>query len=257
MLHWMKRVVVLAALASLVLAGCAGGAALQERETLYQVSTISLLMAGNYDGVQKLDALKTHGDVGIGTFNALDGEMVMLDGVVYRVKDSGKVERPADGETTPFSAVTFFDADVSQELGGVQGLDALKAQLEQWITQKNVFYALRIDGHFDTVKVRSVPRQEKPYPLLTEVTKNQPVFTYQNVEGTLIGFWCPEYVGGINVAGFHLHFLSGDRTQGGHVLDVSLANGKAMLDATRSFEMHLVDAQGKAASEEEINQVEK
>ncbi len=40
------------------------------------------------------------------------------------------------------------------------------------------------------------------------------------IEGTLVGFWAPAYAQAVNVPGYHFHFLSEDRTFGGHVLDV-------------------------------------
>ena len=41
----------------------------------------------------------------------------------------------------------------------------------------------------------------------------------ENVGGTLFGFWSPAFSGGFRVPGFHLHFLSEDRSQGGHVME--------------------------------------
>lgn len=259
------RILVLAILfSSLLLPACTSSTPPvdlpETRDTLYQVSTLNSLVAGNYDGIKTAQDVSTHGDFGIGTFNGLDGEMVMLDGKVYQVKDSGVVEQPADTITLPFTAVTFFDADLTKDLGEIQNYDALKTELDQLITKKDRFYAIKIDGVFGTIKTRSVPKQEKPYPILSEVTKNQPVFDYENVKGSLVGFWCPEYIGSVNAVGYHLHFISENHTQGGHLLDVSFSNASVTLDETRFFEMELGEAaqqdSGVTDAQGEIDKVE-
>ncbi len=231
------------------------------RDTLYQVSTIGSLMAGNYDGIKTVEQVSQKGDLGIGTIDGLDGEMLMLEGVVYQVKDSGAVVKPGADATVPFTAVTFFDTDLSQNIEQVQNLDDLKAILDKMIIKKDRFYAFRIDGLFNTVQVRSVPKQSKPYPVLSEVTKKQAVFNYENLKGSLIGFWCPDYVGSVNVPGYHLHFISDDRTKGGHLLNVNISQATAKLDETRFFEMELGETAQKNANftdtQKEIDRVEK
>ena len=247
----------------LLFTGCSnntGEAATEEqRDTLYQLSTIESLVTGNYDGFQNIGVLKENGDIGIGTFDALDGEMVMIDEKVYKVKDSGKVEEVQD-DTTPFAVVTCFDKDISKELINIGDYDALKEELDHLIEYKDSFYAFRIDGTFHYVKVRSVPEQEKPYPVLSEVTKNQPTFEYNNIKGSLVGFWCPDYVGQINVPGYHLHFISDDRTKGGHLLDVSFDKADGYADITDHFSMMLSrsNQSGEITDiDQEIEKVEK
>jgi acetolactate decarboxylase len=236
-------------------------AAPESRDTLYQVSSINSLMAGNYDGILSAEQVSKKGDFGIGTFEAVDGEMLMLNGVIYQVKDSGAVVTPSGTIKLPFTAVTYFDADLSQDVKTVQNLDGLKALLDPMLAKKDRFYAIKIDGIFDHVKVRSVPKQEKPYPVLSEVTKKQAVFEYQAVSGSLVGFWCPDYVGSVNVPGYHLHFISDDRTKGGHLLDVSFSKANVKLDETRFFEMELGESvqadSGVKDAQGEMDKVEK
>lgn len=57
---------------------------------------------------------------------------------------------------------------------------------------------------------------------MLEAIERQPVFTFENSSGTLIGFPSPDYVEGINVAGFHVHYITDVRQGGGHVLDYRL-----------------------------------
>jgi acetolactate decarboxylase len=232
----------------------------EARDVLYQVSTINSLMAGNYDGIKSIKEVSTKGDLGIGTFDTLDGEMVMIEGIVYKAKADGSVEKSDVNVTLPFTAVTYFDNDLSQEAGQIQNLDELKAFLDKLIVKKDRFYAFRIDGKFTTVQARSVPSQMKPYPILSEVTKNQSVFNYENVNGSMVGFWCPDTVGSINVPGYHLHFISDDRTKGGHLLNISFSDAKVMLDETRFFEMEIGEAAslgGLNDAQKEIDKVEK
>lgn len=52
---------------------------------------------------------------------------------------------------------------------------------------------MRIDGDFELVRARSVPRQHPPSKPLTEVVAEQHVFETQDVRGSLVGFRFPEY----------------------------------------------------------------
>lgn len=94
----------------------------------------------------------------------------------------------------------------------------------------NIFCGIKIHGTFSQMKTRSVPAQEKPYPPLTEVVKSQPVFTMENVSGTIVSFRCPAYVKSLNVPGYHLHFLSDDLTRGGHILDLTIGKAAGSID---------------------------
>jgi len=205
------------------------------QDTLTQISTIDALMSGIYDGETTLQALKEKGDFGLGTFNTLDGEMVLLGGEFFRINGKGAVERPDLKTKTPFAAVTFFEADRIVPLK--KGLDfkALVAATDKMLPTANMFYAIRITGSFSVVKTRSVPAQQKPYRPLSEVVKTQPVFTLNNVRGEIVGFRCPPYVKGVNVPGYHLHFITADRSAGGHVLDFSVDTAVLEVDDTSEF----------------------
>jgi acetolactate decarboxylase len=232
------------------------------RDVLYQVSTIDSLMAGLYDGYTSLDQLKKHGDFGLGTFDGLDGEMVVLDGTVYQITSDGAAHKPLGSMTTPFAAVTFFDKDKSSTILKEMTLPQLLEHLDTLIPSKNLFYAIRIDGTFTQVKTRSVPKQSKPYPRLVDVTAKQPVFEFENVKGTIVALRCPYFVKGVNVPGYHLHFITADRTRGGHVLDLTLKSGGVKLDTTSEFDLSLPNNETfyrtnfEAGSGEELKKVE-
>lgn len=230
----------------LILAGCAQAGKYEDlkeasppEDTVFQVSTINALLQGLYDGEVTCGELKKHGDLGVGTFDGLDGEMIVVDGSILQVKADGKVLAAPDGEKSPFAAVTFFRSDQEQQVKELADYSQLQRLLDGLVVNRNVFYAIRIDGTFSYVKTRSVPEQEKPYPPLVEVTNNQPVFEMRNVRGTVVGFYCPPYVDGLNVPGYHLHFVTEDRRQGGHLLECSIQEGKVQMDETREFYLTL------------------
>ncbi len=213
-------------------------------ETLYQVALLQSLVQGYYDGILSVAALKERGDIGIGTFDGVNGELIMLDGVVYRAGADGTVEEVPDDEMIPFSNVTFFDTDGSFEIKDVKDFASVQAELDKIVKEngKNFFYMVRIDGTFKTLKVRSEPKQEAPYKPLDKVLAAEQVeFDYEDLEGTVVALYCPDYMGGLNTPGWHLHFVSEDRTKGGHVLGLSVGEGKVSYDVTPGFKMYISD----------------
>lgn len=219
------------------LSGCAG--LHPNKDIIYQTSTINALLQGVYDGEITFKELKRHGDFGIGTFNRLDGEMIGLDEKFYQIKSDGLVYPVADLMKTPFAVVTFFDSDKSIILDKTMSYEQMNKYLDELIPTKNIFYAVKIDGRFKFIKTRSVPRQNKPYPLLVDVVKKQQVTEYKDIKGTLVGFRAPEYVEGLNVAGYHFHFISEDKKVGGHVIDYQIDDGRIEIDYTSEFNMIL------------------
>jgi acetolactate decarboxylase len=215
-------------------------AATGDRDVLYQVSTIDAVMQGVYDGVQTVGEIRKRGDFGIGTFDALDGEMIVLDGVVYQVRADGHVYTAADSQTTPFATVTSFNRDYSADTGGPMNLSLFASTMADQLPTGNMVYAVRMHGTFPSMKVRAIPAQHKPYPTLAEASKNQSVYTYTDTTGTVIGFYTPVFFKGINVEGYHLHFISDDRKTGGHILDLTVpANTTVEYDITPGFAMTL------------------
>ncbi|MBR1737350.1 MAG: acetolactate decarboxylase, partial [Firmicutes bacterium] len=141
-----------------------------DRETIFQVSLLQGLTLGDYYGSLTIKELKEKGDTGIGTFEGVNGELIMLDGEVYRAKSDGSVEVAPDDETIPFSNVTFFDADTTEEISGITNINDLKNYLNGKVEEfgKNRFYMIRIDGSFKKVSARSELKQEEPYKTLAE-----------------------------------------------------------------------------------------
>jgi acetolactate decarboxylase len=228
------------AILALLLTSCSS---FQPRHTLTQTSTIDALLAGSYDGTMTCRELLTKGDFGLGTFDHLDGEMLVLDGKVFQIKSDGKVYQPSLDLTTPFAAVCRFTPQNSFALAGKADMEVITKFLDQKVPEKNAFCAIKIKGIFRKMHTRSVPAQEKPYPMLADVSKNQSEFTMQNVSGTIVGLRSPPFVTGIGVPGYHLHFISDDQKQGGHVLGFELERGTAFTDVCNKFHLLLPEGQ--------------
>ena len=209
-------------------------------QAIVQMSTIDALMAGNYDGTISLADLSGSGNFGIGTFHRLDGEMVLYDGIFYQVKSDGKISHPENTVTTPFATVTRFKPEAGFAVGPLS-YSGLKSRIDSLMGSPNLFFAIDLKGTFRLVRTRSVPVQQKPYPPLVEVSARQPEFEATNVKGLLMGFYCPPYVTGINVPGYHFHFLSDDKTFGGHILQVEIEEGVLRLDQVNQIKVMLPD----------------
>ena len=188
---------------------------------------IEALLAGDYAGRETFATLARHGDCGLGTFTDLDGEMVALDGRFYQVKTDGRVYPVAPSRKTPFAQVTHCAG--SLDLGRLDGLDlaGLGAELAKRLPDPTRFYVVRLDGLFTAIKTRSVPAQQQPWPPLATACKAQVEFPMQNVAGTMVGVYTPPNVSALSPVGWHFHFLTADRTRGGHVLAATLAVAKA------------------------------
>ena len=213
-------------------------------DTLFQISTINALLDGEYAGAMTFGELKKHGTFGLGTFDALDGEMIGLEGKFYQIKADGVAHPVSDSMTTPFAVVTVFEADQTLSSPDSMDYEELQCYLDEALPDTNIFYAIKIEGTFQYIKTRSVPRQEEPYPPLVEVVKEQTIFEFHNIEGTIVGFRCPDTVKGVNVPGYHLHFITSDRKAGGHLLACKLQNVTIGIDYTSEFYMVLPQHEG-------------
>lgn len=201
----------------------------QEEEEIFQVSRLDSLLVGQYDGKTTYGALKHYGDFGVGTFDALDGEMVALDGNFYQVRADGVAYPVKNRLKTPFAVVTQFQADLAFEIDQRMSLAALLDTISTKLDGEG-YYAIRVDGDFQYAKTRSVHAQSVPYPPLTAVVADQEVFEFENIQGTMVGYFLPEEVAGENAVGYHFHFLTADRQAGGHLLDGIIQRGTVSID---------------------------
>jgi acetolactate decarboxylase len=211
----------------------------RDPHVLFQASTIAALLDGAYDGDLSFAELAEHGDLGLGTLNRLDGEMIALDGEFFRADVDGVVNRIDAEARTPFAVVTRFEPEVDARIEGELSHEELLARLDALVPAGASSCAIRLDGRFELVRARSVPAQSPPYRPLAEVVADQHVFELEDVAGTMLGFRFPAYAEGIEVGGYHLHFISEDRSRGGHVLGSQSRGLRARLDPSNDLHVEL------------------
>lgn len=209
---------------------------------LFQVSAMFALMAGDFDYSISIEYFMKNGDTGIGSFNGLNGEGIFLDGVAYNGTAAGAVkvmDIPMTGVT--YGQITKFDSSVPSFT--VDSFASFKDLSDKLVSHQNkgpnYFYCLRADGKFSSVTVRAAYKQRKPYRKMSIVVKEMRYYTYKDIEGTLVGFYSPSYVNGLAIPGWHLHFLSKDKTKGGHVTEVSGALIDAKINLIDKYEVKL------------------
>ena len=233
---------------------------------MYQVSTLQALMLGYSRSVVTVSELLQHGDTGLGTFEDVDGEMIVIDGTCYRATENGRVVVAEPDKGVPFSAVCNMQGRRTFDLGEYHSVDTLKSELNNRIEEDfglNSMHVARIDGEFSFVDARSESAYKSMHVTLKAVLEQtQKAFCFENIKGSLVCVYFPDYMDGINAAGWHLHFVSDDRKHGGHVFEISMVKGKCFLDKINTIELRLPDEPVfdtyslKEASGNEIKQVE-
>ena len=210
--------------------------------TLYQVSTATALVEGIYQGAVRVGTLREHGDLGLGTFEDLDGEMVVVDGHFFQVRCDGSVREVDDSVLSPFAVITRFAPEPAVTLDQCPDLGHLTSRFDRLRHSDNIFYALRVDGKFDYVHTRAMCRTEEGVPLV-QAAAVQPEFEFRDISGTLVGFWTPEYAKTFNVPGYHLHFISADRTRGGHLLQCRGSNLRLQIQRQGDYHVALPETE--------------
>ena len=252
----MKKIWILTTLlfGSFLLAGCNN---VNDTETLNQVSLLQGLTLWDYYGSKSIWEVKELGNIGLWTFDGLNWELIMLDWVIYRANDELSIEVPSDDELIPFANVTFFDNDLSYELKDIKTIDELKAELDKKVEElgNNRIYVISIDGKFNSIHIRSERKQTEPYKPLVDVLRvDQTEKKLDNVEGTVVALYTPDYMGDLNAAGWHFHFITSDKQTGGHVLNLDLENGTIIWDFTDNFKLHLPDGKFFKSLDLTVNQ---
>ncbi|MEP6562172.1 MAG: acetolactate decarboxylase [Nakamurella sp.] len=208
-----------------------------KRHTVFQTSLLSALLDGVYDGSMTVGDLLQHGDFGLGTFNALDGEMIILDSVCYQLHNGGAASVATTQQQTPFAVVVRFVPSIVARLRPRSSRQDVVDVVSELTGSDNYLYAIKITGHFDWVRTRTVMKQTKPYRPLREVTKGEPVVQFDDLGGVVAGFRTPLYEQGIGVPGGHVHFIDDSYERGGHVLDYALNQGT--LEVCLGTDLHL------------------
>ncbi len=238
-----------AAALTVLLCGCMQGVRTADNDGLYQYATIGALLVGVYDGDETFGNLLRYGDFGIGTFNDIDGEMICLEGACYQVRDDGVSYPVSADQKTPFAMITRFDTDVSMPVSGVPDYRSLQEAVDVTLDTDNIAYGIKVSGTYSYIKTRSVSPQQKPYPPLSDVVEQQTVFEFHDVRGTMVGFRMPPYMGGVNVSGWHLHFLTEDRRAGGHLLECTVDNATVSIDEIHGITLVLPETEGFYAAD--------
>ena len=207
---------------------------------LFQVSTLDALSSGMYEGTLTIAEVKKHGDFGVGTYEGLDGEMILLDGHAWHMRANGVLSEAADDETTPFAVVTRFDPQLRFSLRQVS-MAQLAAAIDAALPSKNLFYALKVHGTFAALTARAIAKQFLPYAPLAQLVPLQSVFNYANAAGTAVGIRSPAFVSGINQPGYHFHYVSDDHKGGGHALDFTAAEVTVEIQVLRRHSVWLPD----------------
>ena len=230
--------------------------------SLYQISTLQALLAGEYDGTVSVGELLSKGDMGLGTLDKLAGEMIVWDGVAYQARVDGKVYKVAKTMTSPFANVAKVRDSKTASISFSGSYDVLKKKLNEKFPKQNkpVLFCLR--GTFHKLSYRSVPAQKNPYTPLVDVIKQQVVFEKDFAKGMIVGFRFPDYMAGINATGFHFHFLSEDKTFGGHLLGVESGDIRVTASTLNMLSVFLPDtitsaALDKVDSHKDVEAVEK
>lgn len=213
-----------------------------KNKQLTQIGTLNSLMMGDYDAVITVKELLDKGDIGIGTYEGLDGEAIFLDGVAYNSRADGTTSIMNPTDKVPFGTVAKFDESVKENQISFNDIDDLKLELEKQLPSKNFFYMIKIEGSFN-VRIRSCYKQEKPYEPLYKVAKDQREYDF-NEDGYVIGVYCPNYVQGMNLPGWHIHFLSKDYKHGGHILKLKSNNASYKINELDSWNVILPHTNG-------------
>ncbi|WP_445734267.1 acetolactate decarboxylase [Mariniflexile sp.] len=197
---------------------------------------VNKIFEGDINGAH----LKTKGDMALGSYNFLDGELIMLDGKLYQAKEDGTVVTPNDDVKIAYANAAFFDSDKEFLLGKVANYDTLRNLINAELPSKNFFYAFKIHGNFKKITCGGLHKQDKPFEKgLDVLIPSRPLFERENFSGTMVGFYCPEFIGNINVAGYHLHFVSDDGTFAGHVMEFEAENLTVQLDQMNEYQFVL------------------
>ena len=235
-------------------------------DKMYQISTLQALSMGYTKSVIEVGELMKHGDTGLGTFEDVDGEMIVLDGHCYKAAKDGTVTEAPSDEGVPFASVAPFSCGKSFTLDSITDIESLKDQLdlaiEEWFGLNSI-HIVKIDGEFERISARSelaFRSQHISLKRILDVTQRS--FEFDNVKGTLVCVYYPDYMNGINAPGWHLHFLSEDRTKGGHTFDIVLKHGTVSMQKLTGVEIELPTEPAfdtyslTGASQSEIKQVE-
>jgi acetolactate decarboxylase len=212
-----------------------------EYNKLYQYGEADSFLAGLYeDSTFSVSQIARHGDFGLGAPNMLDGELIVYQGKAYQTKANGKTTLLSQQAKASLLLVTFFKADTSFYITSANNKKEAFEQIDRYLNKRNAAYVIKISGSFGLVKTRAFPPVEKkPYLPLAQMLDKQHFFTFSNTGGVLAGYKLPPYLNGVSIADYHFHFLSDDKTMGGHMTEFAGKSLKVKIAELHTFEMRL------------------
>ena len=185
-------------------------------DATFQLQLAHVLLEGGYDGVSTMAEALRGGDHGLGTLDRLDGELVVVDGEPWQVDFHGVARLVPPEATTPFVVVSHLQSPSTRTLRDCSR-EQVAAVVEELVHDAGAVVAVRLEGTFTRVLVRSVPPQTPPYRPYSEVCATDEVrWELAPFEGVFVGFRFPDLAEGATIAGLHLHGLAADRSTGGH-----------------------------------------
>lgn len=214
-----RTLTAIAGAVALLVVSLAGTAAAADDDTwVSQVGTYDYLVAPDYDGLAPVGTVVRGQTLGLGTFDHLDGEFVLVGGVPYRIGIDGVPQRAALSSSTPFLQAIRFVPQASGPVAPGTTCAQLAELVDSLARTESGVVAVRVRGTFSSLVTRSVAAQPEPYPSLATAVAGQTVFTLGERRAVLVGFRTGADLAGTGAPGLHLHGLTADRTAGGHVL---------------------------------------
>ncbi len=237
-----------------------------DNNCMYQVSTLQALALGYTRSVVRTDELLSHGNTGLGTFEDVNGEMIVIDRHCYQAAEKGSVTEMPPDTGVPFASVANLQGDRVFTLSEIPDIEHLKMELNLKIEEDfglNSMHIAKIEGDFERVDARSESAYRSHHVELKDILgKTQKSFCFEQIRGTMVCIYYPDYMDGINAPGWHLHFISEDRKWGGHVFDLQMRRGEVFLDKISRIEIQLPSEPAfdtyslKEASQQDIKEVE-
>ena len=202
----------------LALLAPAAAASADDAAQARQVGTYAYLVTPDYDGLLPARAVGRGLTLGLGTFDRLDGELVLVGGRLYRVGTDGRPVEVTDDRLTPFFTGVRFRPTTSVPVPPGTTCADLGRLVTLAAGTEGGMVAVRVRGTFTDLVARSVPAQAEPYPPLATVVAGQTTFPIPDARAVLVGFWTGPDLAGVGAPGLHLHGVTADRSAGGHVL---------------------------------------
>ena len=209
-------------------------------DNLFSAGYAAGFIGGLYDAFYPYSQLKQHGDFGLGAPAKLDGELMMLNGQLYKTQATGKTTPLNDTDKTPYALVCFFHPQKVYKPNKALDKAALYHYLDSVLTNQNGIYAIHISGSFGYIKTRAFPPvEQKPYLPLAAMLDRQHFFEFHDIKGDLVGYRSPAFLEGQLISGYHFHFLADTKDHGGHIIDVVANDITIEVDMLSSYTIDL------------------